>query len=202
MANFWHEGDIIRVTAKMVDSTTGDIQNVYHFKYGGSDVAEESAIGNILAIIDDMYDDIQPAMPADMIFHSIDVANVTQSIVYAARNWPTQVNGGGTGDTMPEQNCALVVGRTDYPKTVARKFLGPFIEADNADGSWASGLFSALGDFMTKYLTTTVFGSNSTLAPVAVHYVNNAVTRVSEILSGYCTNYVYTQRRRRRGVGS
>jgi len=199
----WGNADVIRVTCRLRSATGEDIENVYHYvcDFAG-EVEEEDCITDILAQMDSMYDTIQPEIPSDVTFVDIDIMNVVREYVYAARPWPNQTVGGGTGDTMPEQNCALVVGRTNRTKTVGRKFLGPFIEAANNDGAWRSTLTAMLADYIDQYLADIVVGLSQRLVPGVAHYFNNVFQRFTEFSEAYTSSGVYTQRRRRRGVGS
>lgn len=199
----WNDGDVIRAVARLVTATGEDIENVFFYKCQFNySVAEAICTSAVAARVDEMYDFIEPAIPSDVTFADIDIQNLTQGLVYAALPWPVQTSGGGTGDTMPEQVCGLVVGRTNQSHVVGRKFLGPFIEANNTDGTWQSGLVAALGSFAADYISAIALGSSGGLIPGAARIVNGVVTAFNFFLTQYTSNGVYTQRRRRRGVGS
>ncbi len=199
----WNDGDVIRVVARLSTATGEDIQNVFWYKCQFNySVNDTTCIANLCTRIDLMYDDIQPAIPSDVTFVDIDIQNLTQHVVYAAQSWPNQTAGGGTGDTMPEQVCGLVVGRTNASHVVGRKFLGPFIESNNVDGTWQSGLVAALGTFAGNYINALSMSGAGALIPGVARVVNNVVIAFNYFLSQYTSNGVYTQRRRRRGVGS
>jgi len=201
MAINWHDGDIIRATAKM-DYGGDDIQNVFHYRYNGPDVVDTTAISSVLAAIDNIYDNFEPAMNTGLAFTTIDITNVTQGLVYPDEDWPNQTTGGDADPVMPNQCCLMMLGRTNRSKTLARKFMGPFTEGDHTGNAWVSGLVSSAGTALVDWLTGYSFGGGSQLSPVVVHYVNNAINRVSDILTGVVTDAVYTQRRRRKSVGS
>jgi hypothetical protein len=149
-----------------------------------------------------MYDKIEPNIPSDVTFDTIDFANVTQELVYASVGWPTQTVGGGTGDTMPETNSFMVWGSTNKPHTLGRKFLGPFIESTNTDGTWSSGLATMVIDWAAAYISSVTLLGAIIAKPVVAHYVAGLVTRVTDLLAAHFTSIVKTQRRRRRGVGA
>lgn len=198
----WVDGDVIRVSSKLTTATGEDIVNVFHFRYVGDPLPEGSCQIIIAFAIDGMFTNIQPEIPSDVAFTNIDMANVTQGLVYGPVPWPVLTTGGGTGDTMPEQCCALVLGSTNQPHTIGRKFLGPFIEAANADGTWYGTLLGMLSDFADDYADDIVAGVGSYLVPVLVSYLLGAPVRVTDILGTSTSNQIYTQRRRRRGVGA
>lgn len=199
----WVNGDIIKVTARLRSATGEDIENVYHYLCDfTTSVLDENVIAVILSTIDVMYDKFQPEIPSDVTFVDIDITNVTQDLVYAARSWPVQTVGGGTGDTMPEQACALVVGRTNKPKVVGRKFLGPIYAAANQDGAWHSTLLGMLADYIVQYLAIQVLSSGNQIIPVVAKYIAGVYQSYTELTEAYTSSGIYTQRRRRRGVGS
>jgi hypothetical protein len=202
MAAF-NANDIVRTVVKIIGQAGDVYENVYHHQYtgpGSSIIATAFSIG---AWVSDLYNIIQPNIPGDVTISSFDVTNVTQKQVYAEEDIPDIGAGGGTGDTMPEQCCALVLGRTARPKTVGRKFLGPFIESQNADGNWGSDVFNTLDNFAIAWLTDIDYDAgNSHLSPVVVHYTGGGeYTTVTPLDSFAVSSQIYTQRRRRRGFG-
>jgi len=203
MAETWHDGDIIRCTARLRSASGEDIENVFHWKlYLNQDMSDGQGFYYLKPAVDMMYDAIQPEIPSDVTFVDMDFANLTQDLVYGASAWPTQTVGGGTGDTMPEQNCALVVGRTNAPHAIGRKFLGPFIEAANADGAWGSTLLGMLGTFAGLYDNAVTMAEYGAGIPGIPKIVNDAIVAFNHFYEVYTSNQVYTQRRRRRGVGA
>lgn len=196
------DGDIWRATCHLRSASGEDIYNVFHFKHDGISENEGSLAVSVLTVLDNLYDDIEPAIPSDVSFVDIDLANVTQGLVYPSHPWPVQTNGGGTGDTMPEQLCGNLYAGTAFPHTIGRKFFGPFIESNNTDGVWASGLLAALADAAVHYLADVVLASGGVLHPGVAKYVNGVVTRFAPLLSAAVSSGIFTQRRRRRGVGA
>lgn len=196
------DGDVLRFTARLRTSDGSDVCNVYTYRVDGSGETLSLALTNVAGVLNAAYDHIQPGIPSDTTFVDISAENLTTHEVTAAQPWPTLTAGGGTGDTMPNQCCGLVVGRTETSKTMGRKFLGPFYEGANADGVWSAGQTTALGDFLIHYLGQVTVGSNVFLKPVVAHVVNGVVSRIADIWTAYTSNQIYTQRRRRPGVGA
>lgn len=198
----WEDGDIIRASCRLQSATGEDIVNVFHWKcFLTSPETDTYGISQTLYALDEMYDEIQPSIPSDVQFVDIDIANLTKGTVYAARDWPSLTAGGGTGDTMPEQVCGLVVGRTNVSHAIGRKFLGPFIEAANSDGTWYSTLLTMLQAFAGLY-DNGIALTTGTMYPGVPRIVGTIITAFNVFLSTYTSNQIYTQRRRRRGVGS
>lgn len=194
--------DTIRAACRLRDGNGSDIVNVFHFRYTGS-ATDSAEVGPPLReALDDMYANIQPAIPSDTSFIDIKLTNASSNSVEAAQPWPTRTVGGGTGAQVPSMNCALVVGRTNSAHKIGRKFLGPFIHTNNDDGKWASGLLTALSDFLAAYLADIAITTVGSLSPTIARYVEGLFIGDTFINGGYTSNNVYTQRRRRPGVGA
>lgn len=197
------DGDVVRTRTRLRSASGEDIVNVFHHVMSlASPQTDATVIPVINSFMNSMYGYIQPGIPSDVSFVDIDVQNVTTGDVYPAYPWPSLTVGGGTGDTMPEQCCALVVGRTGRTKTIARKFLGPFIEAANNDGAWYGTLLTQLGSFLDNYTANINISAGNLLIPIAARYLLGVIDSYAQIKSGYTSTGIYTQRRRRRGVGA
>src|SRR4030042_832582 len=109
MAAIWHDGDIIRATAKL-DYGGDDIQNVFHYRYDGPDVNDSTAIQALTQAIDDIYDNLEPAMNTGLAFVTIDITNATPGLVYPDEAWPDQPTGGDADPVMPNQGCLMLLG--------------------------------------------------------------------------------------------
>lgn len=195
-------GDIVRAAARLRTASGDDIVNVFTYKYDGGGMALDSFADFISVGIDELYQNIQPSIPSDVSFVDIDVMDLTTGEVTGAKPWPTLTVGGGTGDTAPQQCCGLVLGTTAASHTMARKFLGPFIKSGLGDGVWGSTVAAQLADFTAAFILPVAIGLLGEATPVVAQIVNNAVTRVTDILGTFSNNGVYTQRRRKPGVGA
>jgi hypothetical protein len=195
--------DIVRTVVKLIGQAGDVYQNVYHHRYSGPGADFVDLVAAVGDWLDDLYGNIQPAIPSDVAISTFDVTNITQDQVYPEVDIPGQTTGGGTGDVMPEQCCALVLGRTGAPKISARKFLGPFIEAANDDGAWYATLLGMLASFGGDWLVPVTFdGGASVLSPVVVHYTTGGNYTTVTPIEGFSINTgIYTQRRRRRTFG-
>lgn len=194
--------DIIRAAARLRTASGDDIVNVFHFRYEGGDVALDALANSVAIGLDAMYDNIASAIPADVTFVDIDVQNLSDGQVTGAVAWPTQTVGGGSGDTAPQQCTANVLGTTAYSHTAARKFLGPFIKSALGDGVWGSGVLADIAAFAADFINPIAIGVVGEVTPVVIKLVNGAVLRVADILATQVNNTIYTQRRRRPGVGA
>jgi len=200
----WNDGDVIRATAKMSVNGVYDIQNVFHWTYGGAPVAASTAITALAQAIDDMYDSIEPEISQNVQFTEIDIQNVTQGEVYAAVDWPVQNTGGNSGGTlMPLSNALLVVGRTNRSKTMGKKYIGGLTESANSSGQWTGAILGMVTSFIADYLASITISSGKVLTPVVAHYLaGGIVDYVTNLVTGFYTTNPVQQRRRRAGTGS
>lgn len=105
-----------------------------------------------------------------------------------------------TGDRQPGQLAAILQFDTGFAgrRGRGRNFLGFLYEADQLNGNMDSAVRGIFGAYGTALLTA--FGSgNPTNELVVYTKVNNTVTRVT---TSQVKTPVYTQRRRRQGVGN
>lgn len=105
-----------------------------------------------------------------------------------------------TGDRMPGQLSALIQFDTGFAgrRGRGRNFLGFLYEADQQNGNMDSAVRGIMGSYGTAL--TSVFGaSHPTLLFVVWTKITNTMTPV---ISTQVKTPVYTQRRRRAGVGN
>lgn len=197
----WTQGDVIRCQAR-IRSQGQTLIGTFHYRMTGPSISSDAGIFALAEQIDEMYDVVQPAMNSAVTFVDLDFANVTKQEVYAAIPWPTQTAGGSNQEPQANQVSALVVGRTNRPKTIGRKFLGPFTEIETVSGQWGGGFLGALQDFVAAYLASVTVGANTVFTPVVAHYIaGGLIAWTTDIISGIYSSIPATQRRRRLGVG-
>jgi hypothetical protein len=103
----------------------------------------------------------------------------------------------GSGDDLPNQCSAFVIGNTSRPKTKGKIFAWPFTEASQADGILVAGALTALGNFAGQYISDQPVGGDDLLSGV----VRELVNAWYDFSSADYDDVIGTQRRRRRGVG-
>lgn len=196
-------GDVLRVACRLRARGGQDIVNVYHYEYDGTGAPDSSILASLVDHMDDMYTPLQPGLPSTTSFIDIDVANVTQGTVFPAMAWPTLTVGGASADELPEQVCGVVIGRTDLPKVVGRKFFGPLTETATNHGAFTSSMLSTLALVSAEYLADVVVQVGCYLFPGVARYASGGlVNRFVRILESAVSSGVFTQRRRRAGQGS
>lgn len=157
------QNDVIRATAKLVNATSGAIQNVYWFKMTSDlslepdDVAED--LGEALELI---YDGLITDMSEDTTFDSINYYNITQDFPLGDYDWPTLTDGTQTTEELPHGCAALLFARTGQPRVLGRKFLGPFLEASQSDGAWVTAFRTTLASALNSWITVLFEGTHAT----------------------------------------
>lgn len=198
----WEDGDIARVAARMTTAAGTDIVNVYHLLFQGAGNDSDIVNPYILSWIDSIYDEIEPALDDGLTFTDIDITNVNKELGFPAYPWPTQVHGGATGEPLPYQLAAVIVGRTGALNRVARKFISGFIESANESGNLTSAIVATLLNAAVAWLAGVDVGIYGEMVPVIVKYVGKVATEPVLIETAAVSNHCFTQRRRRIGAGS
>lgn len=193
------QGDIVRVTARF-EIYEEDIQNVYHLQAGGSglvvDAIFDAAVVDWLELV---YNTLNTDISDEVDRLDIVIQNLTEGTPARFSQWDTYPTPTDTNTPLPLQCSALVTFPSDRVKSIGRKFVGGWTEADNDDpGIPTSGVLSALADFAAEVLTGfTVVAQDL----VPGNWDNNTST-FSIWLFATVAQFWATQRRRRAGVGS
>lgn len=103
-----------------------------------------------------------------------------------------------TGDALPNQCAAFVIGNTSRPKSKGRCFAFPFAETSQDHGILVGGALADLGDFAAQYIAD---------QPIAGDTLQSGIVRetTSDWLGFLTVSYgdvIGTQRRRRVGIGA
>lgn len=129
------QDDILKVvwTAKVIGVNTR-VQNVYHYIVATLLSAVEPDIGDDFgAQIVAGYTSIQDQLSVDYVAESIRVTNMSKK-EFVADETPVFTGGGLAGASMPAQVAVEILGRARKLGHVARKYIGPPIEAALDDG--------------------------------------------------------------------
>lgn len=194
-----NNGDVLRVAAKMT-CVSGDVQNVYHYRFTGTNGADAlTVLGDIAEGLEVAYGEIQPALHSSLTFDSIDGYNVTRDEPMGTVDWPDLTVGGASGQPLPPQVSALCLFGTGTARSQGRKFLPPMTESET-DGNGAITL-GTLGSIL-GYAETLL-----DLITVAHGYVqagnwNQALARFAPWVTAQAVDHFRTQRRRVSGRGT
>jgi len=191
--------DRVRATAVLL-GPSGEVQNVYYFRFQGVIPAGDLLVMADLAdFLDGVYTDINLGIAGNYTYTEVRGFNMTQNVPMPTVSWPNLTTGGGSGGVSPSGVALLVILRTGISRVFGRKYFGGIIDGNiDSDGFWVSGLVSA-GITAAGQLLTTFIGS-TTLAT----YLPGIITSTNTFLgfiSAVVTNNPSYQRRRRKGRG-
>ncbi len=198
-------GDIVRtaVNFELGDGTM--YQNVFHHERYGADPVSDAAV--LIAIEDwaeTMYAELVTLVKDD----TIEQLSFVDRVEFIAGLWTVVENIGtftptfnpaATGDALPFNCAPFLVFKTDRPKTVGRKFLFPFDEAQQADSILVGGAITAMVAWGVDAVSDILLAGDAGLEPgvprtgVDAFYAFT-VTIVNDVIG--------SQRRRRPGVGA
>lgn len=200
--------EVLRVAVRFNNATSGDIVNIHHFKCTASDgtISDSALLSAIEAEMGTLYNNIVSLLRGDIVPVDVKVDRVSmvggKEIVSANVGIaPFTSFTGGTGgtDSLPSACCMVVTGRTSFPKTRARKFLGIPIEGAQADGILSGSALTTIGTYIVEWLTPFVVGSTGSLTACVWRKADSS-SRL--ILTGIARAVVGYQRRRKAGVGN
>lgn len=195
--------DFLRVAVRWEYAGAGDQVNVYQLRL--TEAAGTVSDSDVLEAVEDyliaLYasTDITTIMPDSTTHVDVFVFNETQSYTYPPIGAIAALNGLSVGEALPSGNAALVLGRTGFPRRVARKYLPTFIDTMVVGNVWTAAALLALNDFgllwSTDFETTLGFTLSAWVGP-------DPGLNISPITSYSVRPVVAYQRRRKPGVGS
>jgi hypothetical protein len=192
--------DIVRITAKMSYSG-GDIQNVFHVRYTMATPTDDATfMADTADEIDTYYGDINTQISSTVSYDTIAFYNITQDRPMGEVAWPTRTAGGNsTGEHLPPQTSPLVLFGTYTPKSQGRKYL-PMLTTNNTGnlGSVDSVVLTALATWAANFLADAVIGGGY----IEFGNWNDTLSRFAVWITAFVKDYLHTQRRRSRAVGS
>jgi len=193
-------GDILKVTARMTQTDTGAIQNVFTLRWEALLPSDDGPVmTHVAQHLDDLYQFLKPHMAGNVLFTDVTGFNHTQNRPMPSANWPVLTAGTGSGDRLPPGVSALAFFRTGLSRVLGRKFFGPIQEGDNTDGFISSALLADVVNIIGGILA----GDTSILDGGHLrHGVLDKGGTFRELTDGTAsTNPAYQRRRRsQRGV--
>lgn len=198
--------DRVRCVARMSDINGSLIENAYVLLHAGSaEVSNSAFLTAIEARLSAMYADIEAMMPntltpTDIVCDLVEFeGGVLKNLGHVGTiAWTTWSGGTGTGEGLPQGNAAVVNFPTASVGVQGRKYLGPFVENQQANGILESTFQSALATFAATLLSELSVGGQAFNSGVMSSKTANFVayaTAVIKAVVGY-------QRRRKSGVGA
>lgn len=200
------DGDVIQGVMNGTGINGQDVKNVFTWivhkvSIGDLDIGELAAI--VAAALKVVYDTINSVIASGF---SYDTCHVYKR---DAGEWDYQ-NGAllditpiGGGEVMPAGVCMLATAKTDFNRTVGRKFIYGITEADVDAGTLNGTAMAALADFASEYITDfdgSVLGPLDYFRPGVYNTTLEAFRPFSTV--AVIKDVISYQRRRKPGVGS
>lgn len=201
------DGDILRVSVNFELGDGTQYQNIYHFIRDGSDPYSDAI--HVTAIADKMaaaYLTIKDLVTSDVtaqlsFVDRIEFNEIVDEwrVVENIGTFTTTFNPTESIDALPYQSAPFLVFKTQRPKSVGKKFLFPFSEAQQADTVLVGGAVTAMVAYGVQVLAAIELGGDATLTAGIVRtgvqtFLNFLVATVNDIIG--------SQKRRRPGVGA
>jgi hypothetical protein len=155
--------EVVRTSVNFTLANGVQYQNVWHHrKIGATTVSDSAVVTAISSWQDSLYDGLQIRVKAGITpqLSFVDKVAFVDGKWQVTENLGTFTNtfvGTGANDPLPNQVSAFIVYKTIRPKTVGRKFLFPFTEADNDGGIIPAALLGNLTTFAAAGLATLSF---------------------------------------------
>lgn len=201
--------DIVRCSARMKHTISGDVVNVWHWIMQPAAQSDE----DVMDAIDDKLDTAYSALnshivdetdPYDLKFDivTIESGRVKTVRVLGSRSWVLTTPPTNGQDGQPPQNAAIINFRTPFPKVFGRKYIGILSEGNQADGNITGPILNALNTFAATMMTDITVGTG-TLAAGTLSLKSGPDHNYWALFLGAVVNAITgVQRRRRRNTGS
>lgn len=194
-----NQGDIVRITPRF-RMFEEDVQNVYHVEVQGvgtlTDVVFDAAA---VAWLETIYNLLNGQISDEMDRVDIVIQNLTEGTPARFKAWTTFPTPTDTNTPLPLQCSSLITFPSDTVKSIGRKFIAGFTEADNTDpGIPTAGVISDLATMAAAMLVGIISGT--VICPPGNW--SETKTRFAEWAFAQVAEFWATQRRRRAGVGS
>ncbi len=200
------QDDLLRCVWKFkVDGLATRGLNTYYFKVEDLvSAVDEDISADFDGAITNYYDQIIAQLSSDYAAESLRITNISKK-EFVGDAVPAFVGTGAAGASSPGQVAVEVLGRARKLGHIARKYLGPVIEAVHDDGVLTAGALIAFNLFRDKYVLQFVGGvTTNTYTPVMVKFLaGGGVGGFEEIDEdlGVVIPTARTQRSRTPGVG-
>lgn len=194
------QNEVVRVTLLADFGGVDDVQNVFQFsKASTGTITNSAALDELIEALEAIVEIIKLLANAYTIWRGIRVENLTAGTLVGERSFAAPIPGTVAGESNAAQITAPVSFKTDVPRVILRKDVGPVAEgilsnggAINQDGQ------DALDDLIT-FLLANITTTNETWV---YGYLSTKAGGFIAPLEGTYTSVPGTQRRRRVGRGS
>lgn len=193
-------GDVVRVTAHMKLSGTGDIMNTFDLEVTTAGTGGNTAFKNTCRDwLDELYDTIGDKFSTSLSYDKVHFYQRNGLEVLTPISWSGLTAPADAGNDLPYGTSALVYARTSERHILPRKFIGGFTEDKNTAGHVDSALLPNLQDFAAFWLLPYSGAGGWDLQAVCWPGSN---TGSIPLIEGVVSDQWAIQRRRRVGRGS
>jgi len=191
-------GDVLRVVAHFA-TPGGIVLNTYHVKYSGEvEVGNAGFQAAVADVLDDCYGSFVSDLHENFTFEKISFWNITQDAPLNDSDWPTLIDGGGTGNMLPAQLAVLVKFGTAVARSQGRKYLSGFNGSAGAADSRIDNTAVSHVNTGTAMLLGNIAAGDGTFAFGNYRYSDGRFAQWNTRETDY---EFRTQRRRTYGVG-
>ncbi len=186
---------VYRLTIQEKMDASNEARNVFHYEYTPGIVpghADWLALATTLATAIAGCIDVS----ANIYGYTVHLLLEPSGKFNLIDNGELDIDGVRTGESLPYQVAAVVLGYTAISKHIAKKWLGPISETDQAGGVIVQALDTALQAFGTAWKTPYTQGG--------INLVPHSWSKTAgplQITSCICPTILGTQRRRKPGRG-
>lgn len=198
-------GDYLRVTCNFELGDGTQYQNIYSYTRDGEDpYSDANHVIAIKARVEAMYATIIALVKSD----TVEQLSFVDRVEWVVDEWKVVENIGtfvptfnpaAVGDALPHQCAPFLIFKTTRPKSVGKKFLFPFDEAQQADSILVGGAVTAMVAFGVLAIDDIPLVGVSTLLP---GIMRTGVQQWLTFQVAVVNDVIGTQRRRRPGVGA
>lgn len=194
-------GDVLEIAVLGRFNTTDDVINIYHCVItepkGESKAEALSWVGEWFT---DIAATIEDQVSNDYLVVELKVSNATQDTFIGIIT--VGVSGSNAGETLPPHVTALVMARTDVSGICGRKYLPPFGEDTQDNGTWGGTTNTALDDFADVWATEKTAVNLVVGKAVVATFVAGVFSSSHPIEATKVIRDTRSQRRRQLGRGS
>jgi hypothetical protein len=200
-------GDILRMAMRWQNGAGYEFMNIWHVQVTDRGAqSQDDFLDDVMDRVTAPYTNINSYMPNNytVVDWKIDKVAIvagkeTVTETFGIRQPPYAFGGAAaTGNELPWGVAPVLKWRTGGVKSLARKFLFGFTEAQQDNGRWSAGVLTNLGLMAAVYLSPISLTSGGTVQ--AVIWASRAsqwlpfISAAANAIAGY-------QRRRKEGVG-
>lgn len=195
-----NNGDCLLATVQMQWQGVDIFQSVFHARYTTASPETDDVVMTAVVVgLEAAFSQIDNLQHEDLVYLGTKFYNITQERPMGEQNWYSVPSPAETSEPLPLQCQALALFYTATKRSVGKKFIPAFTVSQVTDGqTLTTSAKVAVQDFADELLT-----ARSTIdGEIAFGNWRDPVTYFIPWTSAVARAGVYTQRRRRLGVGS